>query len=75
MKQSLTKEKKIIIITQSIIQKKKKMEGYLYFYFIKMIFAFLNKHEACLSTLVTISCNFQICKYIIYDQITTPLLL
>ena len=44
------------------------MEGYLYFYFIKTIFAFLNRHEACLSILVTISCNFQICKRILYDQ-------
>ena len=51
------------------------MEGYLYFHIIKMIFAFLNRHEACLSILVTISRNFQICKHILYDQITTPLLL
>ena len=51
------------------------MEGYLYFYIIKTIFAFLNRHEACLSILVTISRNFQIYKHILYDQITTPLLL
>ena len=28
--------------------KKKMTEKYLHFYFIKMIFAFLNKHETCL---------------------------
>ena len=44
------------------------MEGHFYFYFIKTIFAFLNRHEACLSILVTVSCNFQICKHILYDQ-------
>ena len=57
------------------LQNRMSTEGYLYFYFIKMIFAFLNKHEACLSILITISCNFQICKHILYDLITTPLLL
>ena len=51
------------------------MEGYFYFYFIKMIFALLNRHEACLSILITISCSFQICKHILHDQITTPLLI
>jgi len=34
-----------------------------------MIFAFLDKH------VVTTSCNFWICKHILFDQIFTPFLL
>ena len=51
--------------------KKKKIEEYLYFYFTKMIFAFLSRYETRLYISVIISCNFQICKY---DEVTTSLL-
>ena len=45
-------------------KKKKKMKQIrtFAFLFIKMIFVFLSRHETCLFTPITISCNFQICK-------------
>ena len=57
----------ITIETKSNPKKKKKshnqeckkiMEGYLHFYFIKIIFAFFSRHETYLFILVTISYNF-----------------
>ena len=36
------------ITTQLKCKKKKMIEKYLHFYFIKMIFAFLNRRETCL---------------------------